>query len=154
MGELDDLPERWIDEHGYARRATDRSRRDSQLEHRLVMKQFLGGELPAGSHIHHRNRQRHDNALPNLRMMPSEDIHGSLHRAMQTDDLRQVQEIELSCEAWAELYRAYYANGGVGTPPQYSGALRPKTKPILEPQPRAASSGKRRFIVRPRLTEG
>lgn len=59
------------------------------LEHRLVMAQWLGHNLPKGSVVHHINGNRADNRIENLALM-SNHAHSILH----ANELKQITTLE------------------------------------------------------------
>lgn len=66
------------------------------LQHRLVMEAALGGRLPPGAEVHHRDRNPLNNAFENLQLLPKE-VHRALHDAPDRDEART----RLDCDSWA-----------------------------------------------------
>lgn len=77
-------------------------------EHILVMEHYLGGPLPRGVHVHHKNRVRDDNRIENLLLIRSAEYHRALHWAIDNHDHQMVTTIEnLSAEFMEQLKFKY-----------------------------------------------
>lgn len=68
---------RWLSPTGYIL-----VQRDGKFvpEHRVIMEEKLGRPLLSSEVVHHRNRDRLDNSLSNLRVFPSTAAHLAHHR--------------------------------------------------------------------------
>jgi hypothetical protein len=141
-------PERWTDADRYVRLASTAERVGWVYEHRFVMTRVIGGALPEGALVHHRNRIRDGNSPGNLLLIPDEDLHRTLHRAMAAGHAAEVRALELSFRGWADLLKDHFGRGGRGPIPAYSGDLRPRPVTVLMRLPSPSGSTKRRFIVR------
>ena len=64
----------YLDEHGYYR-----FKDSNKLVHRWVVEKHLGYPLPSGSVVHHRNKNKRDNRLKNLKVFSSQEEHQKVH---------------------------------------------------------------------------
>lgn len=64
--------------------------------HRLVVELELGGRLPRGCDVHHRDRVRDNNELSNLEIYPDE-LHDALHGPQ-----RDRERAERECREWSD----------------------------------------------------
>lgn len=89
------------------------------LQHRLVMEAALGGRLPPGAEVHHRDRNPLNNAFENLQLLPKE-VHRALHDAPDRDEART----RLDCDSWArdavEFLRLHYEDARGAVPFEWS----------------------------------
>ncbi len=87
--------------------------------HRLVMETAIGGRLPRGAEVHHKDRNPRNNALANLQLLP-EPLHEALHNA----ERRQVAAATEECDAWAadalDALRFHFEDARKSVPPQWS----------------------------------
>lgn len=58
------------------------------LEHRLVMERHIGRPLSAEEVVHHIDRNRRNNQIQNLMLLPSKEEHSLLHAREDGTDLR------------------------------------------------------------------
>ena len=77
--------------------------RKYELEHRLKMAEKLGRPLTTGEHVHHRNGDRQDNRLRNLRLMTNTE-HQALHEEMGTHQQRRSKRVTLTCKRCGAAY--------------------------------------------------
>jgi hypothetical protein len=70
-----------IDSYGYVSVYTGRPGRGWVAEQRLVMEKHLGGPIPAGMQVHHRDENKLNNALSNLELLPLA-AHRAKHRKL------------------------------------------------------------------------
>jgi hypothetical protein len=67
----------YINGSGYLMRTKTINRiRESQLQHRFVVEQYLGRQLLPGENVHHKNGIRDDNRLENLEIWVSSQPSG------------------------------------------------------------------------------
>jgi len=99
-------------------------------EHRVLMEQYLGEPLRPGEIVHHRDRRRWNNDFDNLLLCLNGDIHKSIHRAMQSRNLRLVEEYE----RWMRRLAQDRANNN-GNGRRYP-EVRPPTQPNASPSAR------------------
>jgi hypothetical protein len=86
FGKLKELNPNWrggifIRNDGYV--AIHINDNEYELEHRLVMEQFLGRKLLSGEIVHHINGIRNDNRLENLMLLDNQSEHVKIHKGFK-----------------------------------------------------------------------
>jgi hypothetical protein len=72
------------------------------LEHRLIVELDIGVRLPQEVHVHHRDRNPTNNVRENLLLCPDEDVHRSIHEAIDRGDARSIREWEKHCQDYEQ----------------------------------------------------
>jgi hypothetical protein len=75
------------------------------LPYRDFVSSYLNCKLPADSVIHHKNRNRNDNVIENLLLVPNQSLHMYIHSLLKQNKKTLVLAFENWLENWMDLIK-------------------------------------------------